>query len=281
MRVTLLGTGSPIPDPHRAGPATLVQAGGLNLLFDCGRGVVMRLAGAFCGPALLHGLFLTHLHSDHTTDLNDVLTTRWAMSPVPAPLDVVGPPGTAQLVERTLHMLETDIGYRLAHHEDLQWEPPTQVTEVADGTVTLEALDAAGVTVTAAPTDHRPVAPTVGYRVEHEGRVVVLAGDTVPCDGLDQLLDGAHTYVQTVVRDDIIRQFPMQRFVDVCDYHSSVEQAAQTAARTGVERLVLTHMVPAPPPLAVGPGAEEWVDIAAAHFSGEVLAPDDLGGFEV
>jgi hypothetical protein len=59
---------------------------------------------------------------------------------------------------------------------------------VADGAVTLEALAAAGVTVTAGPTDHRPVAPTVGYRIEHEGRVVVLAGDTVPCDGLDQLL---------------------------------------------------------------------------------------------
>lgn len=256
MRVTLLGTGSPIPDPHRAGPATLVEAGGLHLLFDCGRGVVMRLAGAFCGPALLHGLFLTHLHSDHTTDLSDVLTTRWAMSPEPAPLDVVGPAGTEQLVARTLHMLETDIGYRLAHHDDLNWRPPTEVTEVADGPVPHDFLGAAGVTVTAAPTDHRPVAPTVGYRVEHDGRVLVLAGDTVPCDGLDRLLVGAHTYVQTVVRDDIIRQFPMQRFVDVCDYHSSVVQAAQTAQRAGVERLVLTHMVPAP-------------------------APDDLGSLEV
>jgi len=281
VRVTLLGTGSPLPDPHRAGPATLVQAGGLHLLFDCGRAVVMRLAGAFCGPALLHGLFLTHLHSDHTTDLNDVLTTRWAMSPEPAPLEVVGPPGTDQLVARTLHMLETDIGYRLAHHADLNWEPPTRVTEVADGPVALDALAAAGVTVTAAPTDHRPVAPTVGYRVEHEGRVLVLAGDTVPCDGLDRLLEGAHTYVQTVVRDDIIRQFPMQRFVDVCDYHSSVVQAAQTARRAGVERLVLTHMVPAPPPQSVGPGADEWIAMAAEHFDGEVLAPDDLGGIDV
>ena len=79
MHVTLLGTGSPIPDPHRAGPATLVTAGGQHLLFDCGRGVVMRLAGAASGPAALHALFLTHLHSDHTTDLNDVVTTRWAM----------------------------------------------------------------------------------------------------------------------------------------------------------------------------------------------------------
>ena len=50
MRVTLLGTGSPLPDPHRAGPATLVEAGGLHLLFDCGRGVLMRLAAAGLPP---------------------------------------------------------------------------------------------------------------------------------------------------------------------------------------------------------------------------------------
>ncbi|MGA0108329.1 MAG: ribonuclease Z, partial [Candidatus Nanopelagicales bacterium] len=44
MKVTLTGTGSPIPDPHRAGPSTLVQCTGQNILIDCGRGVAMRLA---------------------------------------------------------------------------------------------------------------------------------------------------------------------------------------------------------------------------------------------
>jgi RimK family alpha-L-glutamate ligase len=44
--VTLLGTGCPLPDPNRAGPATLVRAGGRAFLFDAGRGVLMRLAAA-------------------------------------------------------------------------------------------------------------------------------------------------------------------------------------------------------------------------------------------
>ena len=277
MRVTMLGTGSPIPDPHRAGPATLVTAGGLHLLFDCGRGVVMRLAGAGSGPAALAAVFLTHLHSDHTTDLNDIVTTRWAMSMAPSPLTVVGPPGTDDLVARTHDLLRTDVGYRLAHHDDLTWEPECAVHEVADGPVGLEALTAAGVEVVVAPTDHRPVAPTVGYRVTHDGRTVVVAGDTVPCEGLDRLVAGAHTYVQTVIRDDIIRNIPVPRFVDVCDYHSSVVDAARTAQRAGVERLVLTHMVPAPAPDAVG----EWIDLAAAHFDGEVLAPSDLDAVDV
>jgi ribonuclease Z len=277
MRLTLLGTGSPIPDPNRAGPATLVQVAGLNLLFDCGRGVVMRLAGAMSGPAMLHGLFLTHLHSDHVTDLNDIITTRWAMSPVETPLTIVGPPGTDDFVGRTHDMLRTDFGYRIAHHDDLNWEPTSNVTEVLEGPVGLEVLASSGVTVTAGPTDHRPVDPTVGYRIDHDGRSVVIAGDTVPCAGLDALLAGADTYVQTVIRDDIIKQFPMQRFVDVCDYHSSVVDAAQTATRAGVRCLVLTHMVPAPQPDAV----DEWINIAAEHFDGEIQAPNDLDGFEI
>lgn len=276
MQVTLLGTGSPLPDPNRAGPATLVQAGGANLLVDCGRGVLMRLAGAgIPTPALLHAQLLTHLHSDHVTDFNDVVTTRWVTSPVESPLPVVGPPGTAAFAERTLAMLRDDIGYRTTHHDDLNWEPGIDVTEVLDGPV--ELASAPGVTITAAPTDHRPVAPTVGYRIEHEGRVVVLAGDTVPCPGLERLVAGADVYVQTVIRDDVIRQIPMQRLQDVCDYHSSVVDAARTAAAGGVRTLVLTHMVPAPPP-----GAEqEWIDIAREHFDGEVLAPDDLAVIEV
>lgn len=267
--VTLLGTGSPIPDPNRAGPATLVRAGGLTLLFDCGRGVLMRLAAVGVLPLGLHRVFLTHLHSDHVVDFNDLLTTRWAMSPVPSPLPVTGPPGTAALAERTLEMLRDDIAYRLAHHtENLRWEPGCDVAEVLDG----DALAEAGVEVTAAPTDHRPVAPTVGYRVEHDGRVVAIAGDTVPCEGLDRLCREADVYVQTVVRPDLIRQIPSPRLQDVLDYHSSVEDAGRTAARNGVHTLVLTHLVPPP-----GPGAEqEWIDQAAAVFDGEVVVAADL-----
>src|SRR6185295_13166386 len=156
-------------------------------------------------PPMLDALLLTHLHSDHTTDLNDVITTRWVMSPVESPLPVVGPPGTEALVDRTLSMLSDDVRYRLDHHPDLDWPPSCTVTEVVDGV----AWEAAGLRVLAAPTDHRPVAPTVGYRVESSTdggeRVAVLAGDTVPCDGLDRICAGADVYVQTVVRADLVR----------------------------------------------------------------------------
>ena len=268
MDVVTLGTGSPVPDPNRAGSATLVRAAGAILLFDCGRGVVMRLAGAGAFPPMLTRQFLTHLHSDHITDFNDVVTTRWVMSPVENPLPVTGPPGTEAFVARTLAMLEDDVRYRLDHHADLDWGPACSTTEVADAV----AWEGDGIAVTAAPTDHRPVAPTVGYRVEAEGKVVAIAGDTVPCEGLDRICNGADVYVQTVIRPDLVRTVPSPRFQDILDYHSSCEDAGKTAARGGVKALVLTHMVPPP-----APGSEaEWIAQAATHFDGEIVVAHDL-----
>jgi ribonuclease Z len=273
MQVIILGSGSPLPDPTRAGPSTLVRTEAGDLLFDCGRGVLMRAAAAGSGAGMIRALFLTHLHSDHISDLNDIFTTRWVLSFVPSPLNVVGPVGTTALLEATEKMLELDIGYRLAHHDDLVWPPAATVTEVERGVV----FEDGAVGVTAALTDHAPVRPSVGYRIDEEGRSVVVAGDTVPCEGLDELCAGADVLVHTVVRRDLIEQIGVPRLLDVLDYHSSVPDAAQTAARNGVRTLVLTHPVPAP-----APGTEqEWLDQAKAHFTGEVLLATDLLTLEV
>lgn len=273
MLVITLGTGSPIPDANRAGPATLIRAAGRDLLFDCGRGVLMRAAASMSGPVAFDTVFLTHLHSDHVTDFNDIVTMRWAMSPTPNPLRVVGPVGTQQFVDRTMDMLRDDIGYRLAHHADLNWQPICEVTEVSDGIVS----DDGAVRIIAAPTDHSPVHPTIGYRIEADGRSLVIAGDTVPCEGLDRLCAGADVYVQTVIRRALVEAIPSQRLQDILDYHSSIEDAAATASRGGVGTLVMTHLVPAP-----WPGTEhEWLNEAAAGFDGQVVLAEDLWQQEV
>jgi len=273
VQLVILGSGSPIPAPDRAGPSTLVRTSVGDLLFDAGRGVLLRATGVLSGALAFKAVFLTHLHSDHTTDLNDVITTRWAMSFEPTPLSVFGPVGTATLVAATEAMLEQDIGYRLAHHDSLNWRPDTQVTEVTEGLV----FEDGEVRVTAAPTDHAPVHPTVAFRIDDGDRSVVIAGDTVPCEGLDRLAAGADALVHTVIRRDQIEALGIPRLIDVLDYHSAVPQAGATAERAGVGTLVLTHMVP-----PVQPGAEhEWIEQARSEFGGEVVLAEDLTTIEL
>ena len=273
LTVTLLGTGSPIPDPNRAGPATLVRGEGLALLADCGRGVLMRLAAAGLFPPGLDALLLTHLHSDHVTDLGDVITSHWVMSVEPTTLHVYGPPGAAEVVDATLRSLAHDQRYRIDHHDDLSEGPRVEVTEVQPG----DTIGIAGATVRVGATDHRPVEPTVAYRIEHGGRTVVLGGDGVPCDSLTELCAGADAYVQTVIREDLVRLVPSARLQDILDYHSTVADAARTATAAGVGTLMLTHYVP---PLQSGQ-EDAWRAIAAEHFAGPIVVGDDLTAVEL
>lgn len=279
MKVTLLGTGSPLPSATCAGPSTLVQAAGQNIVVDAGRGVIMRLVGAMCPPPFVTAVLLTHLHSDHICDLNDIITTRWVASPAATPLPVYGPVGTKKMVDGLLAMLSQDEGYRMAHHTDLNANGgmKVEVHEVNPG----ESFALGDVSVSVHATDHRPVAPTVGFRIEEGGVVAALAGDTIPCAGLDDLCSNADIYVQTVLREDLVRQFApvvptTERFLDILDYHSTVQQAGQTAARNNVKTLVLTHFVP-----AIQPGQEdEWRSMAAEHFAGEIVVGPDLTSVE-
>ncbi|KZS77657.1 ribonuclease Z [Mycobacterium kansasii] len=275
IEITLLGTGSPIPDPNRAGPATLVRADGQVFLIDCGRGVLQRAAAVGVGAAGLSALLITHLHSDHIAELGDVIITNWVTNFAPAapPLQIIGPPGTAEVVAATLRAFGHDIGYRIAHHADLDAPPPVEVHEYTEGTV----WDREGVTIRVAPTDHRPVAPTIGFRIESGGVSVVLAGDTVPCASLDELAAGADALVHTVIRKDILAHVPQQRVKDVCDYHSSVQEAAATANRAGVGTLVMPHYVPA----IIAGQEDQWRALAATEFSGTIELGDDLHRVEV
>lgn len=273
LSITLLGTGSPLPDPHRAGPATLITGGDEQYLVDAGRGVLMRLAAAGSGATQLRAVLLTHLHSDHITDLSDVITSRWIMTFEPTPLTIVGPVGTQAVIDHVLASLGPDISYRIAHHADLDQPPLVEVIEVTEGPVDLDGQ----VAIRCAPTDHKPVEPSIGYRFDHAGASVVAAGDTVPCAGLDGLCEGAQALVHTALRKDIIETIPLQRMKDTLDYHSSPEEAAQTAQRAGMETLVLTHYVPAIPP----GGGDDWRELAGAHFDGTVELGDDLHRVDV
>jgi ribonuclease Z len=205
-------------------------------------------------------------------DLNDVITTHWVMNAQPTPLHLYGPRGTQKFVDATLSMLSADIGYRIGHHDDLNDGPWIEVHEVSPG----DTFSVGDVDVLVGATDHRPVEPTVGFRLSTGPYSVVLAGDGIPCASLDALTAGATAYVQTVIRDDIVKMIPNQRFQDILDYHSTVAQAAETAERAAVKYLILTHYVPPPSP------ADEsvWRELAGS-YSGTTVLGDDLSSVDL
>ena len=75
-----------------------------------------------------------------------------------------------------------------------------------------------------------------------------------------------------MIRADLVEAVGLARLQDILDYHSSVQQAAQTAARAGVKTLILNHPVPAPTPDT----EPEWVAQAAEHFGGTIVVARDL-----
>jgi len=177
-------------------------------------------------------------------------------------------------------MLELDQQYRHDHHDDLRANGPLTVTvhELEPGA----RFSIGALAVSVHETDHRPVRPSIGFRLEHDGKVAALAGDTIPCAGVDEMCRNADAYVQTVIRDDMVKLVADMvptgaRFRDILDYHSTVEQAAQTAARTGVKNLVLTHYVP---PMQAGQ-EDAWRSRAAAHYSGNIVLGPDLTSIEI
>src|SRR5258708_33730629 len=102
FRVTLLGTGVPIPSPDRFGPCTLVEAGDQKFLIDAGRGATIRLYQLKLPIGRIDVQLLTHYHSDHTSGIPDVWLTGWLESHFgtrKTPYRVIGPTGARELME--------------------------------------------------------------------------------------------------------------------------------------------------------------------------------------
>lgn len=173
IKITLLGTGSPFPTVRQFGPATLVDAGGRKLLFDCGRGVVIRLKEAGVSPSEIDGLFLTHLHSDHVVGIPDLWLTGWFLGRK-EPLSVWGPAGTEELVRNLRTAFVFDVKTRTATEDLPAKGVEIDAHEIAEGIV----YEQRGLRVTAFIVDHGAVKPAFGYRVDYAGHSVVLSGDT-------------------------------------------------------------------------------------------------------
>jgi ribonuclease Z len=244
IRVTLLGTGGPLPSLERFGPATLIEAGGQTFLVDAGRGAVQRLAQARIPWRQVDGVLLTHLHSDHVVGLPDLWLTGWLVRPGrDRPLTVWGPRGTGSMLAHLREAFAFDIQVRQSDDR----ASPTGVqlipVEIADGVV----HDSGGVRITVFSVDHGPVVPTFGYRIDYGNRSLVVSGDTRVSENLIRHATGVDLLIHEVAsRESFVRAgLPGELADSVVARHVTPEQAGQVFARTHPRLAVFSHIAPA------------------------------------
>ncbi len=242
VTVITLGTGNPVPDPTRQGPATAVTVGDQVFLFDAGSGVERQLRAAglpISGPT---ALFLTHLHSDHTLGLADLILTSWVMRRT-RPFTIYGPHGTAAMVDHLLAAYAEDIQIRtngLEHEVAGGWR--VDVREIAPGVV----RDSGGVRVTAVPVPHGSWREAYAYRVDAPGRSILISGDTRPSDSLVAAATGVDVLVHEAYASSRVAAEDRPGGADWPAYqrsfHTSDEELGALAVRIHPGLLVLTHV---------------------------------------
>ena len=273
--IILLGTGTPIPDPDREGPGVAIVVDSVAYLFDAGTGIVRRAsAAARAGilalqPPRLGHVFLTHLHSDHTLGLNDVMFTPWIQGRR-APLEVYGPPGTQRLVSSIEQGNVEDIRERIASAGGPSAEGYRgNVHEIAEGEVFRDAR----VTVRAFRVPHSAWKTAFGYRIQTPDRTIVISGDARANPAIARECNGCDVLIHEVYSDAGFASMSPSRQPYHAQAHTSATQLGEiaTAARPGV--LVLYHQ------LYFGSTDEQLLVEVRSTFAGKVVSGRDLQRF--
>ena len=198
FKVTLLGTGAPVPSMERFGPSILVEAGGQKLLFDCGRGAAQRLWQLKIPLGKIDALFLTHLHSDHIVGIPDVWLTGW----IPAvygrrelPLQVLGPTGTKDMMDNLVKAFSWDITTRAKEKNKADSGALVIAKDIREGVI----WENKEIKITPFTVRHSDfIDSALGYKIEYAGRTLVLSGDTRYSENLIRYSKGADVIIHEV-----------------------------------------------------------------------------------
>ena len=275
--IILLGTGTPFPDPDRTGAAVMIRVDGVPYLVDAGTGVVRRAAAAFstddkrrmrAGVQQLHVAFITHLHSDHTLGLDDLILTPWIIGRTD-PLELYGPVGLDAMVQNLQAAYSEDLDIRINGLEKGNATGHKVIVhEIEPGVV----FEDDRVTVTAFEVNHGSWKQAFGYRFDAPDRSIVISGDLAPsesivehCNGCDVLVHEAYPvagYERSLENDQVyLRAF-----------HTSTFELAELANRAGAKTLLIYHH------LYFGESTEEeLIEELGERFEGQLISGRDLG----
>jgi ribonuclease Z len=265
-RVVLLGTGTPNPQPEHSGPAVAVISGDRVYLVDCGPGVVRRAAQAGIRMEQLTRAFVTHLHSDHTAGLPDLIFTP-AVTGRKEPFEIYGPPGLRAMTGYVMKAWKEDMEIRLHGLEpSVAAAYVVHAHDVKPGEIYRDET----VRVSAIAVKHGAWKHAYGYRLEAGGKVIVISGDTTYSEALLEAAKGC---------DILVHEFYSQKGWEArtpdwrryhAAYHTSAPDLGKLAAAAQPKKLVLYHELP------MGQPPEQVLREIREYFSGEVIYGKDL-----
>lgn len=272
-RLVLLGTGTPNADPDRWGPAAAIVVNDQSYLVDAGVGIVRRAAAVAAKGVTglraseLRRVFITHLHSDHTLGLADLMLSPWVLERT-TPLSVYGPSGIAAMTQHIEEAWREDIAMRLYGLEPQSTRNYKAVTrEIKAGRI----FEDGNVRVDAIPVPHGSWPEAFGFRFQTADRVFVISGDTRPsdtiadaCQGCDVLMHEVYSAVKLSSRPEDWQTY--HRAV-----HTSTVELAKLAAKARPKLLVLYHQL-----FWGATDADLLREIREAGYSGMVVSGRDL-----
>lgn len=289
LHVFMCGSGSPLPDPSRAGPCVGVIAGSHVMVFDIGSGGARRLARMGFPVGRLEKIYLTHLHSDHIDGLGELMLQAWVGGSRSTPIPVAGPEGVGEVVTGFNTAYRIDSTYRTGHHGPAIANPagfggaPEVIAAPSAPGHAQVILDADGVKLTVITVNHPPISPAFGYRIDYKGRSVVLSGDTTYSKDLAAAANGTDVLFHEALRPSMVLEMRdaaaargqshiAKVMGDILDYHASPEDAARAAADAKAKQLVLYHIVP---PLPSAMLYSAFLGDASKAFAGPIRVAED------
>ena len=243
IKVTLLGTGAPVPSMERFGPGILVEAGGQKLLFDCGRGAGQRLWQLEIPLGQVDALFLTHLHSDHIVGIPDVWLTGW----IPAvygrrasPFHVVGPDGTKDMMENLVKAFSWDINTRNKEMNKVDSGVFVKAKDIKEGFT----WERNGIKVTPFTVRHAEfIDSALGYRIDYAGHSVILSGDTRYSENLIRYAKGSDVVIHEVAASNEHSMQTSPLINQILGFHTSPEEAGKLFNQIKPKLAVYSHIV--------------------------------------
>ena len=274
-KVVLLGTGTPVPDPDRSGPATAIVVDDTPYLIDFGPGVVRRAKAAAIDrhipslePANLKVAFVTHLHSDHTAGYSDLILTGWTAGRR-VPLEVYGPTGLKSMSEHIVQAYQVDIETRTNPEGDQRSNPDgwrVNAHEITPGVIYKDAK----VTVTAFPTKH--AMESFGYRFDTPDRSIVVSGDTSPTEETIKACNGCDVLIHEARALEMYAKLPEERRSFGAKNHTTSEQLAALATKAKPGLLIVYHAwISWSPSISPSRGQAVVLTTGGLHSSPDVL----------